>query len=625
MKILSLHCDYIKFKPVKKALKQPEQLTKEQEKGKEVKECLAILTTVEKTDEANPSFIVKGLVENIKDIASQVKCRKIVLYPYAHLSSELASPNEAIKILQDAEILLKKEKFDVVRAPFGYYKEFELKCKGHPLAELSREIRSTGKEKEEEGEESAAIKAAEKVKREYFILTPDGNLADAKKFDFSKHPSLKILYEYETAGSRQFTREPIHIKIMRKQELVDYEPGSDAGNFRWYPKGELIKGLMEERVNNVLQKYGALKVETPIMYDFNHPALREYLNRFPARQYTVMSDKRKFFLRFSACFGQYLMKHDMQISYKDLPLRLYELTHYSFRREQGGELAGLKRLRAFTMPDMHTLCKDWDEAKDEFLNQYRLSMQFMKDIEMQYDVLCRFEKQFYNDNKEFAKKLAKIANKPMLIELFDKRYAYFIMKFEFSVNDSIGKASTLSTVQIDVENTERFGIQYVDADGRKKYPLMLHASISGSIDRDLHAILEKEGIKAAEGKVPEFPFWLSPTQARIIPVSEKFIKEAIKIAGEFNSACIRTDVDDRALHVEKKILEAEQEWIPCIIVIGEKELKSKTLAVRNRETKKIISIKKDKIIAELKKQQADLPFKPLPLPMLLSKRPKFVG
>jgi len=201
----------------------------------------------------------------------------------------------------------------------------------------------------------------------------------------SKDDNLKILYEYETVGSRRFTKEPLHIKIMRKQELVDYEPGSDAGNFRWYPKGEMIKNLMEERVTNILLNFGAMKVETPIMYDFNHPALNAYLNRFPARQYTVMSDERKFFLRFSACFGQYLMKHDMQISYKDLPLRLYELTHYSFRREQGGELAGLKRLRAFTMPDMHTLCIDLKQAREEFLKQYQLSIQFMQDIEMDYE------------------------------------------------------------------------------------------------------------------------------------------------------------------------------------------------------------------------------------------------
>src|SRR3989344_1668834 len=142
MKILSLHCDYIKFKPVKKALKEPEELSEEQKKLKEVKECLVILTAVEKGDSL---ALVSKLIENIKDIASQIKAKTIVLYPYAHLSSQLALPEIAIKILKQAELELKKDKnFSVIRAPFGYYKEFELKCKGHPLAELSREIKEEG-------------------------------------------------------------------------------------------------------------------------------------------------------------------------------------------------------------------------------------------------------------------------------------------------------------------------------------------------------------------------------------------------------------------------------------------------------------------------------------------------
>src|SRR3989344_2124146 len=145
MKILSLHSDYIKFKPVKKALREPEKLTKESEKEKEIKEVLVIFTAVEKRDEKNPE-IVRQYIDNVKDIAQQVKAKNIVLYPYAHLSSSLANPEFARQLMIDAESLLKKgkEKFNVVRAPFGYYKEFELRCKGHPLAELSREIVGEG-------------------------------------------------------------------------------------------------------------------------------------------------------------------------------------------------------------------------------------------------------------------------------------------------------------------------------------------------------------------------------------------------------------------------------------------------------------------------------------------------
>ena len=138
MRFISLHCDYIKFKPVKKAIKEPEHLSKEREKGEEIKEVLVILTAVESGDSIE---IVDEYVKNIKDISSQVKAKKILLYPYAHLSSDLAKPNLALKIFESADILLRKQGYEVHRAPFGYYKEFELRCKGHPLAELSREIR----------------------------------------------------------------------------------------------------------------------------------------------------------------------------------------------------------------------------------------------------------------------------------------------------------------------------------------------------------------------------------------------------------------------------------------------------------------------------------------------------
>jgi threonyl-tRNA synthetase len=149
MKILSLHCDYIKFKPVKKAIKEPEKLGKEQEKEKKIEQVLVIFTAVEKQDESNKE-IVKQYTDNIKDIAKQVKAENIALYPYAHLSSSLSASNFALSVLEQAETELVKQKFKVTRAPFGYYKEFELKCKGHPLAELSRSIMSQ-ESKEEKG------------------------------------------------------------------------------------------------------------------------------------------------------------------------------------------------------------------------------------------------------------------------------------------------------------------------------------------------------------------------------------------------------------------------------------------------------------------------------------------
>ena len=213
-----------------------------------------------------------------------------------------------------------------------------------------------------------------------------------EEFDFSGHDELRLLYEYESKGSRKGEGEPAHVKMMQSLELVDYEPASDSGNFRWYPKGRLIKGLLENHVNNMVRNIGGMQVETPIMYDLEHPALSAYVKKFPARQYTVRSDYKDFFLRFAACFGQYMIMNDMTISYRSLPLRLYELTHYSFRREQSGEVSGLKRLRCFTMPDLHTLCGDIGQAAEEFKRQFKTSLKWMNALQLDHEVALRFVK-----------------------------------------------------------------------------------------------------------------------------------------------------------------------------------------------------------------------------------------
>jgi threonyl-tRNA synthetase len=620
MQLLLLHSDFIEYEALKKT-PVAEDVPKEQMKGR-LEEVLAVFMAVEKVDEKDPKSVVVDGVKAIDDVYGKVKAQTIMLYPYAHLSPSLSKPGVAVSVMKDIEAELKKRGYAVKRAPFGYYKTFNIRCKGHPLSELSRRI--VPEEVEVEEEVSQALKAEKKLSSKWFILDTNGRLVDAEKFNFSKHPDLKIFYDYETKGTRVSEEEPPHVRLMKDMELVDYEPGSDPGNLRWYPKGTLIKRLLEEHVNTLLSDYGVMQVETPIMYDFHHPALSKYLHRFPARQYTIKSEEKELFLRFSACFGQYLMKHDMTISYRALPLRLYELTHYSFRREQSGELSGLKRLRSFTMPDMHTLCRDMAQVRKEFIEQFKLSMRWMEDIGVDYGVAIRVLRDFYRENKDFTDELASLIGRPILIELWDERFFYFVMKFEFTVNDALKKSSTLSTVQIDVENTERFDINYIDEKGEKRHPLMLHASISGSVDRNLYAILEYQAMQAKKGKKPLLPVWLSPTQIRIIPVSEEHIGFCKSILKELESEKIRVDLDDENETVGKKIRRAEKEWVPYIAVIGDKEKGSEKLTVRIRAeggAQKIFT--RDELVTRIKGEVEGKPYLQLPLHRELSKRPRF--
>ncbi|MDI9609741.1 MAG: threonine--tRNA ligase [Archaeoglobales archaeon] len=613
MKLLLIHADYIEYE-VKERTKLAEDF---EGKGDRVEEVLVVFTSVEKGDNEE---IAKRAVEEISDVANKVGANRILIYPYAHLSSNLADSETAVKILKMLESELKG--FEVKRAPFGWYKAFKISCKGHPLSELSREIGG------EEAEITKALRDEKKVVSYWFILKPNGELTKVEEFDFKGFENLRKFASYEMEKRRAVDAIPAHVEFMQKLEIADYENASDSGHIRFYPKGRLIKSLIERFVTQKCIEYGAMEVETPLMYDRNHPTLRKYLERFPARQYILQGDKREFFMRFAACFGQFLMLSDATITYKNLPLKIYELTRYSFRKEQRGELVGLRRLRAFTMPDMHTIVKDMNQAMEEFLRQYKLAVEVLSDIGINpddYEVAIRITRDFYEQNKEFVKKLAEVLQKPILLEMWDHRFFYFVLKFEFNFVDTLDKASALSTVQIDVENAERYGITFVDSDGNRKTPLILHCSASGAIERVMYALLEKAKFMLDAKRLPMLPVWLSPTQVRIVPVSEKYLEEAKKIAEMLPA---RVDVDDRNETLNKKIRDANTEWIPYIVVLGEKEIQEGKLTVNVRkestlEKQKRIQITIEELNEILRKDNEGKPFMPLTLPKLLSTRPSF--
>lgn len=623
MKELIVHVNRVSFEILRKT-KVAEEISKEMEGG-EMEDALWVRIAVEKEDEVDLASVVQQAVDDLEEVAEQVKCRNVMLYPYAHLlfGSEPSSPQAAIKLLNDMEGALKERGFNVVRAPFGYYKKFTVTAKGHPLSELSRVFSAGGTARKEKV--SASLKKEEGLKSRFYVLTPDGKLVEHEKFDYKGHEGLRKFMEYETKKVRAYEKEPPHIKMMREHEFVDYEPGTDQGNFRWYPNGRLIKKILERSITDFCVDYGAMEVETPVMYDFEHPTLKKYLDRFPARQYVVLSDEKKLFLRFAACFGQFLMANGMVISHKHLPMKMYELTRYSFRREQGGELAGLKRLRGFTMPDMHAFCKDVPQAQEEFERQLGLGISWLDSVGLfeMTEVGFRIETDFYEKNKEWYNRMVKMIGKPVLIEMFDERYAYFITKFEFNFVDSMGKASALTTVQIDVENADTYGIDFVDEDGGRKKPVITHASISGSLERVVYALLEKEAMRIERGEKGMLPLWLSPTQVRIIPISEKHMEYAGKLFSYFDG--IRVDIDDREESLGKKIRQAEKDWVPYVAIVGDKEVEGGKLSVTVRETGEKKEMKVEELVAEIKKKTKGKPFEQLSMPKELSLRPIFHG
>src|SRR5918995_3890871 len=625
MRLLQLHSDFIEYEPIEKEIRDAEEIAS---KSKiRLEDLVVAFVAVENRDDES---VAKMAVDEIKKYLDMVKSSRLLIYPYAHLSSDLAPPNFAIDIIKSVESFAKGSINQVYRAPFGWTKSFNIKVKGHPLAENSKEI-----SKQEEHEhadplhrekESSALKNEEKLQSLWYIAQPGGQMTPLSAYNFKKQDqNLQMLVDYELTKNRAVNEQPAHVRLMKKLAIADYEPASDAGNIRYYPKGRLMKSLIEQYITRRVMEYGGIEVETPIMYDTKHPSLQSYFNRFPARQYSITSDNKQLFLRFAACFGQFLMAKDFNISYKHLPLKLYELTRYSFRREKSGELVGLRRLRAFSMPDCHAFCKDIEQAKEEFVKRFELSLRVIEGLGISpnddVDMVIRFTSDFYEQNKEFIKTFAARLKKPIIVEMWNEKFFYFIVKWEFNFVDSLGKAAALSTDQIDVENGERYKIEFVDSDGEKKYPIILHNSPSGAVERVMFALLEKTDKDTSTGRVPALPLWLSHTQVRLIPVASKHLEFSEKILDELSKNNIRADIDDRELSVAKKIREAESEWIHFILVIGDKEVDGNELVVRERVAKSQYGIALDNLINKIKLETANKPYLPLNLPIFLSKRP----
>jgi len=620
MRILQLHCDSIEYTPTKKEIKSAEDI--ENPQTQRLAELVVAFVAIEDGDD---SSVAQNAISQIKNSLEKIGCKKLLLYPYAHLSSSLAKPSVAISLLQEMED--SASDLEVSHSPFGWTKSYKVQVKGHPLAESFKVVTKDSVTSESQELTSEALKSESKIRSYWKIMSPDGTMTNIGDFDFSNHKKLEILAKYESAKQRQVDQPPPHVALMKKMAIADYEPASDSGNMRFYPNGRLMKSLIERYVTDRVKEYGGYEVETPIMYDSEHPSMVSYFNRFPARQYNIDSEGKKLFLRFAACFGQFLMANQYQMSYKNLPYKLYELTRYSFRREQSGELVGLRRLRAFTMPDCHAFCKDIEQAVDEIKVRFDLSQSVLHELGItpsDYDMAIRFTEDFYNENKSAIEELVKKHGKPVLVEMWKEKFFYFVLKWEFNFIDNLGKASALSTDQIDVENGERYGIDFIDENNKAQHPIILHNSPSGAIERIIYALLEKAAKDSKEGRKPQFPLWLAPTQVRVIPLNEEFYSFCNSLSEKLSGNNIRVDVDDRNESIGKRIRDAEKEWIQYILVIGEKEANSQNLSIRYRQTGKVREVSFEDFLNEIQEQTKGKPFTGLNLPKYLSKRPQLM-
>src|SRR3989344_81578 len=555
MKILTLHCDYIKFKAVKKAIQKAEEPIKKEET--EVKEPLVVLTAVESGDGEKE---INDTADAIIKTAKEVKAKKILLYPYAHLSSNLAKPEHALESLINIEKKLKSNKRDVTRAPFGYYKTFELKCKGHPLAELSKEF-------------SPTIKSGETYNPEKLL-----NEISRSKLDTSK------------------LKENDHRILGQKLDLFSFNETAPGMVF-WHNNGWIIYNELVKFAREQNQKNDYQEISTPKILDKRLWQISGHWEKYKENIFISKYEDRDFAVKPMNCPGGMLVYKSSTKSYKDLPLRVGEFGTVH-RQELSGVLAGLFRVIKFTQDDAHLFCTE-EQLEDEIIGIMKLVDFYLKTFNLPYHVelSTRPEKRIGDDKlwDKAEKALESVLKKQKVKYKVNKGDgAFYGPKIDFHVKDSLDRTWQLSTIQVDFAMPERFDLAYTGKDNKLHRPIMLHRAIFGSVERFIGILLEHtKGL---------LPVWLSPVQARVISFTDRNIKSAEKLVKELKEQIpqLRVDADLENSTVNDKVRKAEILRIPYIIVIGDKEEQAKTLAVRSRGEKPKFGVKLNDFVKELK-------------------------
>ena len=545
---------------MKKALKKIDDIKDMSEK--EVKDCLVVLTAVEEGD--NDS-IVSDLVEAVKKTAEEVKTKNIVLYPYAHLSSKLAPPDTALEYLTEAEHTLSKDKkFKVVRAPFGYYKEFELKCKGHPMAELSKEFRV---------DVTKAVEDADFAKLLASLKTT--------KLDTSK------------------LKENDHRILGQKLDLFSSNESS-PGNTFWHPKGMIIFNELVNFSRELQRVRGYQEVYTPQIFDNKLWKVSGHWEHYKNNMFITHYEKRESGIKPMNCPGHMLLFKAKSRSYKDLPLRFAEYAPLH-RMELSGVISGLMRVVRMHQDDAHIFCAV-DNLESEITSILEILNLIYKKTFGFEDIVVNLStrpESFMGDIKDWDKsedaleKVLKSSKMKYVIKKGDG--AFYGPKIDFDVKDSLGRSWQCGTIQLDMQLPRRFELTYTDKDGKDKIPIVIHRAVMGSLERFIGVLLEHTN--------GALPVWLSPTQVKIINFTERNEKAAEKIAKKLQEAIplLRIETDLRGTTVNDKIRDAAMMKVPYAIVIGDKEEKSGDLSVRTRDGK-VKSVKVEDFIKSVKQQ-----------------------
>lgn len=405
--------------------------------------------------------------------------------------------------------------------------------------------------------------------------------------------SKKELDEYLTLEVEAEKRD--HRKLGEKLDLFSFHDVAPGAAF-WHPKGMIIIKELEKWWREKHESLGYLEISTPIMIKKSLFEKSGHWEHYRENIFTLEIEKEIYALKPMNCpESTYIFAHKIR-SYKDLPLRLSEIGRL-FRNELSGVLSGLFRVRQFTMDDAHIYLKE-DQIQNETKNLLKLVEDFYKmfGFKPEFKLATRPES-FMGEislwNKAEKALAFALSQNKIKYELKPKDGAFYGPKIDIHIKDSLNRSWQMATLQLDFQLPERFNLHYIDEKGRKIRPIIIHRAVFGSFERFIGVLIEH-----LSGNLP---FWLSPEQIWVIPISQTHKKYAQEIYRGLSSGNLRVKIKDDRETVSKKIREGEMQRIPYLLVVGDKEVKNKEVSVRSRN-KDLGTIKLNKLLEKIKKE-----------------------
>ncbi len=566
MRILQQHLDFIEYEPIGKEISAAEDIPDKQKRRYE--EIVALFVSVEPGDDDE---VARKAVEGTRAFLEKLKVRRIIIYPYAHLSSNLARPKDALEVLKTMERLANEAGLETYRAPFGWNKAFQIKVKGHPLAEQSRVYTSAAPAAKAE----AAPQPERKPQHE---LTEEQLFARLRKSDFAGLP------------------ETDHRIIGERLDLFSFQEPA-PGMVYWHNKGLKLRNLLIEFMRGELAKGGYIEVSTPAMFSSALWKVSGHWGYYKQNMFLTDLGGEEFALKPMNCPPTMLFYRTRRWSFRELPLRV-SCFDWLYRNELSGVASGLFRVKSFSQDDAHIFATD-EQVEGEVKGMIDLMDRVFKIFGLEYKLNLSTMPDEHLGTREFWEKAESILSRVMeakglQYKVKEKDGAFYGPKIDVDIKDSMGREWQNSTIQLDYQLPQRFKLTYAGSDGKEHTPVVIHRAILGSLERFIGVYLEH-----VQGRLP---VWASPVQVRVMPVSDESRAYAEKVARTLVEAGIRVEGDYASGTIGGKIRDAQIQKVPYMLVIGSKEERAGSVAVRARDGDVRYGVKLEDFLSEVREK-----------------------